>query len=90
MTKPNDDKTLKELNVLNIGHAQDAAKLSADDDDFTEFNFEKQFLKTSVLNMQEIFIMEKGQEAMRALNINLNISKKKDEPNMEKKSPKSI
>ena len=43
---------------------------AADDDIFTQFAFEK-FKKTETLTMQEIFIHEKGQAALRALNITI-------------------
>lgn len=37
-------------------------------------------MKTPVLTMQEIFILEKGSEALRKLKINIETAKAKDEP----------
>ena len=42
------------------------------DDQFAEFPFSNAYkIHTPVLSMQEIFIFEKGKEAMRSLNIKL-------------------
>ena len=42
--------------------------------------------QTPVISIQEIYIQEKGQDSMRALNISIIHDQRKDEPNHEKKA----
>lgn len=53
---------------------------SADTDIFTNFPFVGNSMPTPVLTMQDIFIHEKGKEALKNLTIKMAHSKKKDPP----------
>ena len=73
---------------------------SADADVFTNFSFIGKFIATPVLSMQDIFIHEKGKEALKNLNIKLTHSKKnappvfdlpaKEEEKKQKKEPTKV
>lgn len=66
---------------------------TADTDTFTNFPFVGIQMPTPVLTMQDIYLHEKGKEALKNLNIKLTHSKKNDPPQFdlpvkeEKKKP---
>eukprot|EP00347_Sterkiella_histriomuscorum_P012969 403366519 len=71
------ESLLRSNNVISLSGKK--VDVSADCDQFTDFGFDKA-KRTPVLTMQEIFIAEKGAEALRKLNINLQVQRQKDEP----------
>ena len=80
--------TTRKLNTLNISAADSALslfQLAADDDIYQDFHFLKHPLKASVLTMQEIYVQEKGAEALRSTNITYLHHQRKEEPNLERK-----
>lgn len=66
-----DDKTLREKNAISLKERKEASvKILADDDLFTAFTFEA-LPKTQILSMQELYVLEKGLESFRKVNINI-------------------
>lgn len=77
--------TLRQINVVSLDGEVKELKKSADDDVFTQYDFQK-IAKTKVLTMQEIFIQEKGKEALRAMEITIKSERVKDEPKLDRRA----
>jgi hypothetical protein len=73
------------VNITGLDTSLSLFQLSADDDLFQDFVFLAYPSSAHVLTMQEIFVQEKGAEALRTTNITYLHNQRREEPNMERK-----
>ena len=86
---PTQTNSARGQNVLSLSDRRDFAKLSADDDLFTDLHgVLPKAGQTPIMTMQEIYVQEKGQDAFRTTNINYLYNQRKDDPILEKKRGK--
>jgi Telomere-binding protein beta subunit (TEBP beta) len=84
-SSPSTARSLNTLNIASLDSHMSLYQLSADDDLFQDFTFLSHSSKASIVPLQEIFVQEKGAEALRAQNINYLHNQRREEPNLEKK-----
>ena len=62
-----DDSSIRTKNTIFIGGGKDMSllEIADDDDQFVDFSFLKNVKPVPVMTMQQIFVLEKGEEHLR-------------------------
>ncbi|TNV77912.1 hypothetical protein FGO68_gene15921 [Halteria grandinella] len=79
--------TLREANTVSLLDPSKGSKQSADEEIFSAFtHLLPKNKQVETVNLQEIYVAEKGPDALRQFNINFHFAQKKEVPCLEKKA----